>query len=388
MYAQMVDTGAKRLRTLAEIVAGGARVPGAHRCRHQDRAQGLDARGLSQDADPPDLAARALRDRRHAARRQLDHARADAEAQGDPDGQGAGRSGPRAVSLCRGGDAGRVARPDGRRPAFGQGEVFEHLQLPDADLGRHRRHRLAGRRRGDHEPDPALPLLVRPLRARDDPRLQGRELPPAPGLRHHDEALPGHRRAEGDGAGRAQPLVVAVADDVRAARCRFAYTARSRRSGRSRSCPTTSCASASSTRPCRRPITWASRCPTRSSSGTRSAATTISARSTGTSSTKWSRATVRATAIGCARACEAWEEGAWVREAALAHAQKRAAREARKAARGRGATPMSTRMAVVGSLHPQPARARAQARRQPARRRRGDGDQATRATSTRGATKA
>ena len=30
----------------------------------------------------------------------------------------------------------------------------------------------------------------------------------------------GHRRAEGDGAGRAQPLVVALAHDVRAARCR------------------------------------------------------------------------------------------------------------------------------------------------------------------------
>ena len=70
-----------------------------------------------------------------------------------------------------------------------QGQVFEHLQLPDADLGRHRRDRLAGRRRGDHEPDPAVPLLLRPVCARDGPHLQGRELPPAPGLRHHDEAL-------------------------------------------------------------------------------------------------------------------------------------------------------------------------------------------------------
>src|SRR5438477_3561394 len=71
-------------------VAGRARVPGAHRCRHQDRAQGLDAGGVSQDAYPADLAARALGDRRHAARGQLDHARAELEAQGDPDGQGSG----------------------------------------------------------------------------------------------------------------------------------------------------------------------------------------------------------------------------------------------------------------------------------------------------------
>jgi ring-1,2-phenylacetyl-CoA epoxidase subunit PaaA len=72
--------------------------------------------------------------------------------------------------------------------ALGQGQVFLDLQLPDADLGRHRRHRLAGRWRGDHEPDPALPLLLRPLCPRHDPRLQGRELPPAPGLRDHDDA--------------------------------------------------------------------------------------------------------------------------------------------------------------------------------------------------------
>ena len=42
----------------------------------------------------------------------------------------------------------------------GTREILLDLQLPDADLGRHRRHRLAGRRRGDHEPDPAVPLLA------------------------------------------------------------------------------------------------------------------------------------------------------------------------------------------------------------------------------------
>ena len=96
-----------------------------------------------------------------------------------------------------------------------QGEVLEHLQLPDADLGRHRRDRLAGRRRGDHEPDPALPLFLRPVRARDGAHLQGRELSPAPGLRNHAAPVARHAGAEGDGAGRARSLVVAVAHDVR-----------------------------------------------------------------------------------------------------------------------------------------------------------------------------
>ena len=57
-------------------------------------------------------------------------------------------------------DARHLARGDGRAAAGRQGQVLLDLQLSDADLGRHRRHRLAGRRRGDHEPDPALPLLA------------------------------------------------------------------------------------------------------------------------------------------------------------------------------------------------------------------------------------
>ena len=66
-----------------------------------------------------------------------------------------------------------------RRPA----EVLLDLQLPDADLGRHRRDRLARRRRGDHQPGPAVPLLLRPVCAGDGPHLQGGVLPPAAGLR-------------------------------------------------------------------------------------------------------------------------------------------------------------------------------------------------------------
>ena len=63
-----------------------------------------------------------------------------------------------------------------------QGQVFEHLQLSDPDLGRYRGHRLARGRRRDHEPGAAAALLLRSLFPRHDPHLQGRKLPPAAGL--------------------------------------------------------------------------------------------------------------------------------------------------------------------------------------------------------------
>jgi hypothetical protein len=62
------------------------------------------------------------------------------------------------------------------------GQILLDLQLSDLVMGRHRRHRLARRWRRHHEPDPALPLQLRPLRAGDDPHLQGGELPPTAGL--------------------------------------------------------------------------------------------------------------------------------------------------------------------------------------------------------------
>ena len=138
-----------------------------------------------------------FRDHRHAARGQLAHAGAVAA--------GARR---RCSPRCRTRPAtASISIPPPRRSgvsreemydaaAVGQGQVLLDLQLSDADLGRHRRHRLAGRRRGDHEPDPALPLQLRPLRARHDPHLQGGELPPAPGLRDHGDALPRARAAQ------------------------------------------------------------------------------------------------------------------------------------------------------------------------------------------------
>ena len=82
----------------------------ARRRRRADRAARLDARGLPQDADPPDRPARALRDHRHAAGGQLDHPRPEPAPQGDPDGQGAGRGRPRSLPVRRGRDPRRRPR--------------------------------------------------------------------------------------------------------------------------------------------------------------------------------------------------------------------------------------------------------------------------------------
>ena len=101
-------------------------------------------------------------------------------------------------------------------------EVLLHLQLPDPVLRRRRHDRLAGRRRGDLQPGAAVPDLLRPLRPRDDPDLQGGVVPPAPGLRAADDDDERHRRAARDGAGVGRPVLVAGPDDVRPAGRRVA----------------------------------------------------------------------------------------------------------------------------------------------------------------------
>ena len=165
-----------------------------------------------------DRAARALGDHRHAARGQLDHPRPLAPPQGDPAGQGPGQGRPRHVPVQRGRDArGRPGRPHPaahREPP----EVLLDLQLPRAQLRRRRRHRLAGGRGRDLQPGPALPLLLRPLRAGDDPHLQGGVVPPAAGLRAADDDDARHPGPARHGPGRGRPHLVAVADDVRPAR--------------------------------------------------------------------------------------------------------------------------------------------------------------------------
>ena len=188
------------------------------RAQRPDRAARLDARGLPEDAGPAGRAARALRDHRHAAGGQLDHPGAVAAPQGDPAGQGAGRGRARALPLLRDRDARRLPRRADRDAHRGPAEVLLDLQLPDAVLRRRRHDRLAGRRRGDLQPGAALPHVVRPLRPRDDPDLQGGVVPPAPGLRAAGDDDARHRRAAGDGAGVGRPVLVAGPDDVRPAR--------------------------------------------------------------------------------------------------------------------------------------------------------------------------
>ena len=48
---------------------------------------------------------------------------------------------------------------------------YSSIFIPHAQLGRHRHDRLAGRRLGHHQSDPAVPLFLRPLCARHGARL-------------------------------------------------------------------------------------------------------------------------------------------------------------------------------------------------------------------------
>ena len=85
----------------------------------------------------------------------------------------------------------------------GKAKYSSIFNYPTLTLGRHGHDRLAGRRRGDHEPGAALPLLVRAVCAGDGAHLPRGIVPSAPGLRvaaDDDDAR--HRGAEGDGAGR------------------------------------------------------------------------------------------------------------------------------------------------------------------------------------------
>ena len=61
--------------------------------------------------------------------------------------------------------------------------IFNYPTLTWADIGA---IGWLGRRRGDHEPGAAAADVIRPLRPGDGAGVQGRKLPPAPGLRDHD----------------------------------------------------------------------------------------------------------------------------------------------------------------------------------------------------------
>ena len=137
----------------------------------------------------------------------MDPARADAAAEAGPDREGAGRGRPRAADLPRRRGPRQDARGVPRRPDLGQVEVPQRLPLPDQDLGRRRRDRLARRRGRDHQPEGAAQVLVRAVRADHEEDLLGGVVPHPPRPRRDPDADERHRRPARAGAGGARPLV-------------------------------------------------------------------------------------------------------------------------------------------------------------------------------------
>ena len=93
----------------------------------------------------------------------------------------------------------------------GKARYSSIFNYTDPDLGRHGRDRLARRRRRDLQPGAAVPRVLRAVRPGDGAHLQGGVVPPAAGLRDPARAHAGHRGAARDGAGRREPLVLALA---------------------------------------------------------------------------------------------------------------------------------------------------------------------------------
>src|SRR5256714_3460557 len=137
----------------------------------------------------------------------MDPARANAPAEAGPDREGAGRGRPRTADLPRRRGPGQAARAVPRGPDQRQVQVPQRLPLPDKDLGRCRRDRLARRRRGDHQPEGAPQMLVRAVRADHEEDLLGGVVPHPPRPRRDPDADARHRRPARAGAGGAQPLV-------------------------------------------------------------------------------------------------------------------------------------------------------------------------------------
>ena len=130
-----------------------------------------------------------------AARARVDPEGADAAAEARADREGAGRGRPRAADLPDRRGSRQAARRDVRRPALGQGEVPQRLPLPDEDVGRRRRDRLARRRRRDHQPEGAPQMLVRAVRADHEEDLLGGVVPHPPRPRRDPRDDDRHRRA-------------------------------------------------------------------------------------------------------------------------------------------------------------------------------------------------
>ena len=177
MYAQLVETGLKNVQSIADMGRGRACLSAAHRRRHQDRGQGLDARRLQENADSPDFQQHAHSEIvGHAARGQLDEAArlpSSARPSCMAKVQDEARPWSLSLQLPRKLWVYRVTSCIDDLHA-GKVKYSINLQLPHADVGGYRRDRLAGRRRRHHESDSTVPLLVRTLCASDGSRLQGR----------------------------------------------------------------------------------------------------------------------------------------------------------------------------------------------------------------------
>ena len=235
-------------------------------------------------------------------------------------------AGPRHVPLRRRRDAGHRPRGAHREADRGQAEVLLDLQLPDAVVRRRRRDRLARRRRRDLQPGAAVPLLLRPLRAGDDPHLQGGVVPPAAGLRAAAGDGARHRRPAGDGAGVDEPVVVAVADDVRPARRRLAqhpavHGLGDQAAHQRRAAAAVRRHDRAAGRGARRHAARPRRC-----AGTPSAAATTTPSPTGPSSRPSSPARARATPSAWPTAAAPTRTGRGCARPPLAHAEKQARR--------------------------------------------------------------
>ena len=187
--------------------AGVSRLRPVRRARRDRR---LDAGRVPQAADQVHRDARQLGADGRAARARLDPARADAAAEARADREDPGRGRPLPADLPRRRGSRQAAQRLPRRPDLGQVEVPQRLPLPDEELGRRRRDRLARRRGRDHQPEGAPEVLVRAVRARDEEGLLGGVVPHPPRPRHDSRDGDRDAGAARARAGGAQPLVGAA----------------------------------------------------------------------------------------------------------------------------------------------------------------------------------
>ena len=187
-----------------------AGVPRVRPVRRAGRDGRLDARRVPRSADQVHRDARQLGAHGRAARARLDPPRADAAAQARAHREDPGRGRSRAADLPRRRGPRQAAERLPRRPRLGQVEVPQRLPLPDEDLGRRRRDRVARRRGRDRLAEGAAQVLVRAVRADHEEDLLGGVVPHPPRPRRHPRAGHRHGGAVRARAGGARPLVGAA----------------------------------------------------------------------------------------------------------------------------------------------------------------------------------